>query len=229
MGILDFLFPKKCLGCNKNGAYWCQSCARIARPHFPQVCPVCERPSPDGLRHKYCKEPFSPNALHAIWAYEGIPRQLILKLKYRFVSEIAEDLATQAVRELRNYKPLLRGGLGKEDIILVPIPLHWKRDNWRGFNQAEEVGRLIAKQMGWEFKDLLVRTKNTQHQVGLKGKERRENVEGIFSIKPNALVPNASNVLLFDDVWTTGSTMRQAARVLKRAGVKKVWCLTLAR
>lgn len=230
MGILDFLFPKGCIGCGRGGTYFCQKCSGESVLAFPQVCPVCERPSPDGLRHRYCHESFSPNGLLSVWAYQGTPRKLIIKLKYRFVSDIATNLANKVAFYLKNYQPLSQKSLWTtQKFTLVSIPLHWKRKNWRGFNHTDEVGRLVAKQMGWGFADILVRTKNTKHQVGLKEKDRRENVEGVFSVKPNILKSQYSNILLFDDVWTTGSTLKEATKTLKRAGVRKVWCLTLAR
>lgn len=88
--------------------------------------------------------------------------------------------------------------------------------------------------MGWKVAPLLLRKKKTKPQVGLKGKERIKNVQGIFIINKHARGTLAtrgthSTPVLFDDVWTTGATMKEATEVLKKAGVKKVWCLTLAR
>ena len=241
MGILDFLFPRTCIGCKKQGSYFCQNCVQNAKPHFPraagiapgdawQVCPVCERPSPDGIRHKYCETYQTPSGLHSIWVYEGTPRKLIIKLKYRFISDIADELAETAANNLKNYKPLAGNPVWlSQKFTVVPIPLHWKRENWRGFNQSEELGKRIAQKMGWDFKNLLIRAKRTEHQVGLRGKARRENVQGVFSLSPNVLAIQRPNVLLFDDVWTTGATMKEAVKVLKESGIRRVWCLTLAR
>ncbi|TSC53108.1 MAG: putative amidophosphoribosyltransferase [Microgenomates group bacterium LiPW_16] len=102
------------------------------------------------------------------------------------------------------------------DFVLTPVPLHWWRLRWRGFNQAEILGKMIAEKLEIKFvPDLLTRKKPTRPQVELEGKARRENI--------------ASNILLFDDVWTTGVTLRACGNVLKRAGVKSVWGLTLAK
>ena len=111
----------------------------------------------------------------------------------------------------------------------MPIPLHWTRNNWRGFNHVEEVGKILAQLMGWEMTNLLERSKMAKQQVGLKGKERKENVQGVFNLVPNPPASSLDTIILFDDVWTTGSTMLEATRVLKQAGFKRVWCLTLAR
>lgn len=98
----------------------------------------------------------------------------------------------------------------------------------------EEVGKLLAGMMGWKVAPLLKRTKPTKPQVGLKEDERKKNVAGIFAINEHARGTLATRdtrgtLVLFDDVWTTGATMLEAAKVLKKAGVKRVWCLTLAR
>lgn len=176
-----------------------------------------------------------PDGLTAIWAYEGAPRKLISKLKYKFVRTAALSLSSAAggtlgVMERSNpYSPAWR----RDKLVLVPVPLHWRRKNWRGFNHVEEAGKLLADMMGWEVLPLLVRKKPAKPQVGLKKKEREKNVQGIFAFNPScssyALGTVRSTLILFDDVWTTGATMLDACRVLKEAGAKRVWCLTLAR
>lgn len=233
MGILDLLFPKKCVGCGKNGSYWCERCVFIAKLHFPQVCPVCERNAIDGRKHKYCQKPFTPDGLTSLWVYEGAPRKLVQKIKYKFVYDAAKDLILPALKILKENHIFK-----EKDFILVPIPLFWTRKNWRGFNQAEELGKMIALGMGWRIEKLLQRREKGQSQVGLSEKDRRKNVENIFAINNNnnnnaldtpGTLNSLKTLVLFDDVWTTGSTMLEATRVLKKAGFKKVWCLTLAR
>ncbi len=231
MGIFDLFYPKRCAGCGKSGTYFCAQCIKKARPHFPQVCPVCERASIDGVTHGRCKRGYIPGGLSAIWAYEGAPKKLIHKLKYKYVSEVALSLAVPAAGILKNFKRSRpeAPNWSRDKFTLVPVPLHWVRRNLRGFNQVEEVGKILAHLMGWDMKFLLVRKKRTKSQVGLSEKERKKNVSGIFALDPSVRVNECTSVLLFDDVWTTGSTIREAIRVLKKSGFKKVWCLTLAR
>lgn len=175
---------------------------------------------------------FAPDGLTALWAYEGIPRKLILKLKYKFVSDIAECLAEVSTNMLKKLSQNVPNAPNwdRDPFTIVPIPLHWTRENWRGFNHAEELAKLLAKEMGWDFANLLIRKKLTSPQVGLKEKQRKSNLSGAFVLNPHYskfIIPYS--VLLFDDVWTTGATMLEACRVLKKAGAKSVWCLTLAR
>jgi len=115
---------------------------------------------------------------------------------------------------------------------LVPIPLNKKRSNWRGFNQTELLGRMIASSFGWKFSsNLLLRKKFTKPQAGLGKKERRKNVKDAFAINPQfAKIKNDNlEVVIFDDVFTTGSTLKEACKVLKRNGFKTVWGLVLAK
>jgi len=114
--------------------------------------------------------------------------------------------------------------------MLVPIPLYWQRENWRGFNQAELLGRKLADYFGWQLRnDVLIRQKATLPQVGLEASQRQKNIQGVFRINYNHQIPKDFSLLLFDDVWTTGSTLKEAGGVLKRAGFKKVWGLTICR
>jgi ComF family protein len=159
----------------------------------------------------------------SIFRYEGVIRKAIIALKYKYSTEIAKELADICVRNLQLMK-------STHNCLLVPIPLHWHRENFRGFNQSAEVGKLVASKMGWKFiPDLLIKKKPTASQVELSVEKRRQNLEGVFSLNSNYKPRSFSNILIFDDVFTTGSTLKEAAKVLKKAGVKKACGLTIAR
>ena len=153
-------------------------------------------------------------------------RKAILGLKYKFASQIAEDLAEFVINNLEKSKLTF----GK-NARFTTIPLYWRRENWRGFNQSELIGRAISSKLGWDFKpDLLKREKFVKPQTELRGEERRQNIRGVFALNPDlSNVKSQRSIVLFDDVWTTGATIKEAAKVLKRAGAKQVWGLTLAR
>lgn len=200
MGFLDLIFPKKCLECGKEGKYICESCL-----------------------NKVGKSGWYGNN-YSVFRYEGVIRKAIIALKYKYSTEIAKELQNYIVIELKKQNFV-------DDYCLIPIPLHKKRFNERGFNQSEEVGKLIAKNMNWDFNaNLLVKNRATIPQVGLKGKARRKNLSGVFSINPHRLPsPVHGSLVLFDDVFTTGSTLKEATKVLENAGYKNVWGLTIAR
>ncbi|QQS39092.1 ComF family protein [Candidatus Woesebacteria bacterium] len=163
------------------------------------------------------------DGLTSLWEYTGVIKKAIGKLKFQFATEIANELTKGFVISMRSAdKPL------PINVTLIPIPLHRIRKNWRGFNQVEIIGQHLAKYYRWGFEpDLLVRHANTLPQSKLAKDERSKNVLGIFSVSENKSVQNANFVLL-DDVWTTGSTMKEATKVLKRHGSGKVWGITLA-
>ena len=222
MGIIDLLFPKSCLGCGSPNSYICASC--IQKVKLPRaICPTCLRFSLDGKTHIKCLTPQGLNGLISLWNYDGVVRKAILALKFKFAKEIATELSDLAARRIpsRTFFP--------NDSVLIPIPIYWLRRNWRGFNQSEEIGKRIALKAGWKFtSDLLIRKERSVPQTELKRKERLENVRGVFSLNPG-YKQTFTNYILFDDVWTTGSTLKAACKVLKRSGVEKVWGFTLAK
>jgi ComF family protein len=195
MNVIDFIFPKKCLECGREGKYICETCIRKVRPGGWIT--------------------LNEIKVYSIWKYEGVVKKAIIALKYKFATEVAKELINYVT--LRPSKKLL-----------VPIPSHWLKENLRGFNQSALLGEKLALKMGWEFAPkLLVKRRSTVSQVGLKKEARRQNLLDAFSLNSPDQVPNS--VVLFDDVYTTGSTLEEAIKILKRAGIKKIWCLTVAR
>lgn len=226
LSILDLVFPKKCLGCGRPGSYICRECIKKVEIPF-LICPQCGRKSVDGMTHSKCLRPLSLHGAISVWKYQGVVRKALLGLKYKFALEIAGELAAHATDAIKNYT-----GFVPKEATLVPVPLYWLRGNWRGFNQVEAVGKGITFKSGWRFvPDLLVRKKSSRPQAELRGEQRKQNIKGVFSLNPNYdfRITNYDSLILFDDVWTTGSTLKEAAKSLKRAGANKVWALTLAR
>ncbi len=115
---------------------------------------------------------------------------------------------------------------GLEDVTVVPVPLHSKRLAERGFNQAQFLGGRVAKEMGWPLEHFLYRSRETKTQTNLTREQRRMNVSSAFACKGDVA---GKNILLVDDVITTGATLEECAKVLKRAGAKRVKALVVAR
>jgi len=224
MDVFDLIFPRKCFGCGKEGRYICDLClAKVKTPKA--ICPMCERPAIDGMTHSGCKKPLGLDGLTSPWEYDGVIRKAILALKYKYATDVVDELIGYLVTSLKDK-------LVPNAQCLVPVPLHWYRENFRGFNQSEEIGKLVAKEMGWKFiSDLLTRKKSATPQTELKGEERTKNIQGVFSLNPRyqPSVINHWPLVIFDDVYTTGSTLKEACKVLKRGGAKSVWGLTIAR
>ena len=226
---LDLIFPKKCVGCGQTGAYFCPQCLNFVSLEPERICPACLKPSIGGFTHPRCQTPYNLDGLTSIFAYKGVIKKAIQKLKYKFVSDLAQDLIElflSSCGEDKAFRNLCRQG----KVILIPVPLHPSRKRWRGFNQAELLGRMIASNLDVKFlSDVLKRIKKTKPQVELDKEERKRNIGAAFELGPNhRLIITNYQFILFDDVWTSGETLKEAAKVLKRNRAEKVWGLTLA-
>lgn len=225
MNILNFLFPNRCVSCGRLGGYICSSCFSKIEIIKNQICPVCERPAVFGATHPRCQTKYSLDGLTSFFIYDGPIKAAIKDLKYKFVTDLLDQFVSLIDSTLifQNIKV-------DKDYVLVSVPLHWQRFNWRGFNQAELLGRLIAKKLRIKFiPDLLKRKKQTYPQVKLTITERKKNIKDAFIVSQKNLLCQFSKIILFDDIWTTGATLRTCTKVLKANGAKKVWGLTLAR
>ena len=155
--------------------------------------------------------------------FDGSMRKAIHVLKYRRISDLTQTLTDLMLENLWRQKQI-----PEFEFIITGVPMFPKKENQRGFNQAAIFAKELAKQVGFEFNDqLLVKVKNTKAQMELSEKERKTNLRGVFKLKSGANVAGC-DFLIFDDLRTTGTTLKECAHVLKRAGAGKVWGLTLA-
>lgn len=227
MEILDFLFPNhSCLVCrteiNLSGNFLiCDSCAS-SLPVAEHTCKKCGQRV--GMHDNICdrckKAEWHFDKAASAFAYEGEVVTLVLRLKYNAEGDIAAAAAPFMVREIVNKEI--------EADIIIPVPLTVKRFKSRGYNQAE----LIAKEISVLLKlpvetSALVRVKQTEKQQDMTAKKRAENLKDAFSITDKSLVKD-KRVLLVDDVFTTGATVNECARMLKKAGAEKVYVITVA-
>jgi competence protein ComFC len=228
VNILDFLFPKSCFGCGEWGEYLCSGCLNKIKVNNARICPVCRRPAVGGKTHPGCQTKHNLDGLTPVFTYSGLLQKIIKKMKYKFIYDVYQVLVELLLTCLG--EDLVFDWVINKKPILVSVPLHKARQRWRGFNQSEILGKEIAKNLGINFSSsLLARIKNTNTQSLLSKKQREGNIKGAFSINPKySKLLNYPNFLLFDDVWTTGATMRECAKVLKKSGAKFVWGLTLA-
>ncbi len=227
MALVDLLFPKRCLQCGRSGTYICTNC--IAKVKLAkQLCIECQKPAIDGITHVGCLKPFGLNGVLAGYEYRGVIKRVVKSIKYRFATDMAEEVAGLLVNQLQDGINAL-----PENSLIIPVPLHERRQRWRGFNQAEELGRIIARKMGWRFHpSLMLRTKYTIPQVELKGDNRRSNIKRAFGLNPRyqKSINNHQSLIVFDDVVTTGATIREVCKVIKHYNKSlSVWGLSIAR
>ena len=222
VNILDFFFPKRCVGCGKIGKYFCIFCT--AKIRYIQaneyICPMCGRLALDGATHPGCRTRYGLDGLTSFFHYDGPVRKAVKALKYRRISDLASEFVFLIPTKLLSSNLL--------SSLFIPIPLHTSRFRLRGFNQAEVLGKLLAARLNIPVRTgILKRVKITQPQVDMKNRdERLKNMKNVF--RAVQTIQN-KDILLFDDVFTTGATMRSTANVLKRAGAKRVWAVTIAR
>jgi ComF family protein len=165
----------------------------------------------------------------AYGSYEGGLRELIHLLKYALVRPAANVLGRMLAEAIEDLEPEFQS----ESVTVVPVPLHRSRIRQREFNQAETIARFAMKVMAVPGRftlctGALERRRETMSQTGLTSHQRRENVRGAFAVARPEVV-KGHEVLVVDDVYTTGATVSECARVLRRAGASKVWVATVAR
>ncbi|MEI8060971.1 MAG: ComF family protein [Candidatus Berkelbacteria bacterium] len=220
--FLDLIFPKKCVNCGEFGSFCCQKCLEKIKSIETQVCPKCGKISDRGKWCASCKGKSNLSGIIVGAQYRtGPTKELIHHLKYNFILDLSPILADLLIDQLIDID--LRG-----DIIVTSVPLHRRRQNERGFNQAEVLAKIVAKKVGYNYLPLLKRKIHKKTQVELSGVQRRENLAGIFD---PADVKNivGKTIILIDDVSTTGTTLEECAKVLRENGAKQVWGLVAAR
>ena len=222
MFIKDLLFPKFCLGCGFLGAYICPNCKKKLNPSQN-----CGKASLYGLTHPVCRRSLGIDGFLSIFYYNNLLKTIIKSIKYRLAVDVWRELCLvvepDLLNKIGNYKKFING-----DFYLVPIPLHPKRFRSRGFNQAKIITQFFNKFLKKPTVECLFRIKDTPSQAQLiSNKDRYTNLRGAFEAAAHEA--KDKNFVLVDDVATTGSTLKEAARALKKKGARRVYALTLAR
>lgn len=239
---LDWLFPPLCSICGEGlagGRALCGSCsAGMARivPPFCDVCGESFRGQIDGAFDcPNCKE----ISFHFEFARAAMDRsdemlELVHRLKYGREIHLARELGILACGAFEDRR--LRVAL-EEKWPLVPVPLHWRRQRDRQFNQADEIAMVVGRETGLPVVRRLKRVRRTQTQTRLSRRQRMENLKGAFAVRKNLFWKKGNpigkeetpGVILVDDVFTTGSTVDECAKVLRKAGAGRVAVLTVMR
>lgn len=227
---LNFLFPPQCLQCGVRVAVhggMCAGCWNSMTFITPPLCPVCGIPfeyevGGEALCGDCQRELPSFARARAVFCYDDASRRLIFRLKYHDQTALAATLGP--------WLALAGKELAGECDLIVPVPLHYRRYLRRRYNQAALLADIIAREGKACLPDALLRVRATPQQTGLTRREREANVQDAFAVNPRfAGRIRRSRVLLVDDVYTTGATLKACARVLLEAGAGHVCVLTLAR
>jgi ComF family protein len=230
--IKDRLFPVFCLECQTEGYWWCENCLKKYTTMGVYYCPVCHKTNLDGQPCNFCKAASPLNGVAAFLDYneQGIVGQLIRQYKYNFAFDIVT--VWEKVIDMFLFDIIKCMNIESNYFTVIPVPLHKKRKRERGFNQSDLIAELIykklsnLKQINFDNKNFQ-RKKYTNQQAKLNRIARFDNLKEAFIwTSPN---PAPKNILLVDDVYTSGATMQECARVLKKFGAQKVYAFTLAR
>lgn len=219
----DHFFPKNCLNCRKEGKWLCDGCCDSLFFVRGGFCPFCGALSDLFSVCKKCQNITEITEVASILKYsDPLAQKIIKNFKYHYVKGIAEALEPLLQKFLFKYRDLLDA---EDGAVLVPVPLHWYKFCERGFNQAEELAKIIGKILNLPVLNKLVSKKKTKSQAKLKKEERFSNLRGCFIIKN----PAPKNIIIVDDVFTTGSTVKELALALKSKGAENIQVITLAR
>lgn len=225
--ILDILFPRFCLKCQKEGNWICPDCLSFINVVEYQYCPFCaQRVFEKGTCYKHQNK--NLDKLFFAVSYENsLIRKAIKKFKYPpFLRELTPYFCYLIISHFLLIENKI---IGEDGSFLIPVPISSFKKRWRGYNQSEE----IAKQLSISLKvpiltNNLIKIKKTEPQSNLSKIERIENVKNVFKIK-KAHEIQGKRIFLVDDVFTTGATMEECAQVLKNAGAKNVFGIAIAR
>lgn len=230
--LLDFLFPPLCHICRSfitdaGQIHICPSCREQLPLVMSPCCTVCGVPFAGAGSNHICgrclKDPPCFDAACSQLLYEGAARDLLHRFKYQYKTHLRRPLALLALEGLTGI--IQR----QQPDMIVPVPLHRSRLRSRGFNQAVLLGSVFSTRLALPMLvDGLVRIRWTEPQIELSADQRRSNVKGAFSCARSADI-NGKRVLLLDDVMTTGSTVDECAKELKKSGASYILVATVAR
>lgn len=235
MSVWELFFPRKCILCGtvlQKGSYGVCAGCRSKLPVIKEPrCLHCGKPI-DSIRQEYCTDctgrTSSLDGGIALWEYTDSMRQVMADFKYGGCESDAEFFAN----EFAAYHSVKLQSWNIQAI--VPVPLHWRKRWFRGYNQAESFAGILGQKLSVPvYTEVLKRIRYTEPQKGLDSRQRRKNLQGAFDAAKDAenRIKNCTTILLVDDIYTTGATLEACADVLRRLGVQRVYftCLCTGR
>ena len=229
--FLNAIYPPhcaKCLADTAPGVHLCAGCASQVKRITAPFCQQCSQPFEGAIEGQFVCAHCRDRDLHfdcavACYSSRGVVREFIHRFKYERQFFLRRPLADWLAETLEDNRMT-----AQPFDAFVPVPLHRARYRERDFNQAEELARLVAKRAGKPVWSALKRIRYTTTQTRLAREERMENLRNAFRVRHPSLV-QSRHLVLVDDVFTTGSTVEECARVLRHAGAASVRVVTVAR
>lgn len=228
--VLNFLFPQSCIICGKLEQYYiCKNCER----RFEKYRKYNEIDNKRILKNKLNSEietelyeidnqKFYWDKLLYVFDYRGLVRNTLLQYKFNSRPYLSNFFAYQILKGKNVYEIL------NSCDIIMPVPMDNKKKKERGYNQTELITKIIQQKSGIKEENILIKTKITKTQSLLEIKERKLNVENAFAIKNPDIISN-KKVIIFDDIYTTGATVNEISKILKKAKARSVFVLVIAK
>lgn len=210
--FIDFLIPKTCINCHLyTNNFLCEVCSKKLRQYLPES--FIERKKSNNWNMNSIEKGISFfEKVYYFYYYDQIIHDLVQAIKYDFQKEKIKTLATLFYSSTEFQKVNFN-----EFDLLTFVPLSKQRQNWRGFNHGKLITKEIAEKFNKPFLQILDKTKNTKSQIDLSREERLKNLQNLFEVKKDLPIEIFSqNILLIDDICSTGSTLIQCAKALKK-------------
>lgn len=225
--MLDLLYPikPKCSICGSDGAKAiCERCMASIDYLHGATCFNCGKQLHEKYTDSTCPDckagVFYYERAYSCFEYKGTGKELIHKFKFEGKVRLAKVIAGLMEERLRNEEPAIDA--------VVPVPIHKIKLEARGFNQSYLIALELGERLGKPIFDCLERKKETKEQYSLDRAQRHLNINDAFSVKLSYNIGKYKDILLVDDIYTTGSTVNECSRVLKKAGADKVYVITAA-
>jgi len=226
--LLDLLLPKKCFGCNRPDTYLCRDCFNKIEINLNNTCFFCGKITWQGKICIKCQKESGLDRMIAATEYKSpVIRDLIKNFKYHYIREVAKPLTQLLIKSLAQCGILDF----PHKAIVLPIPLYKTRVRARGFNQAEILAKEIAGYFNLPLEsNILKKIIPNEPQAKFRDdyEKRKENIREVFAVSPKKSIERKI-IILVDDVATTGATLIEAAKILKKSGANEVWGLVVAK
>jgi ComF family protein len=212
--MFDLLFPPYCIGCGKPGKYLCSECQKRLKNSLPE-CYICRRLSSRYITHSKCNK-YGIDALFFGWEYNNVAKKILTQYKYRYAYNLAEILSRLLIIRLEETGFV---NLIERNSLLVPIPSHRVHIQKRGFNQSTLIGEFLSTHLNIPLeKDILKRVGSSDYQANLELRDRK-NLGDVFTLKSKI---KEKNIILLDDVVTSGTTLNRAAMSFTDKDIKAI-------
>ncbi|RJR30726.1 ComF family protein [Candidatus Parcubacteria bacterium] len=227
--LSDLIFPKSCFNCGKSGIWFCHECYNRVILNSNIRCPFCKLPG--GILGQTCFNCRKTHFLDGVIAATEYKNTVIKKLVHKYKYDLIKDLEKPSGWLIADYIEALKEkspDFFKDVDFVVPVPLSVKKTLARGFNQSELLSKRLSNHFKWPMAvNSLQKIKSNKRQVNQKKIGRRQNVRDKYALKDKFKF-KSKKIFLIDDVATTGSTLDECAKIMKKAGAREVWGIVLS-